>query len=172
MLIFSKVFGKNVFFKIDTLPRKHTKNQNTIHTKCCLFVYDYFCIQQYIIFSYYTDEHKRTQQLFNPGQRNITNSPTHFRIMQPPINLILLYRFNQEVKEEMNNPNKKTVRIAKSNLDLIQNLQKAVRLEERKKVTRTDIINVAISELFNKKDDIDDVDYVGIIKVLRCYNIL
>lgn len=72
----------------------------------------------------------------------------------------------------MNNPNKKTVRIAKSNLDLIQNLQKAVRLEERKKVTRTDIINVAISELFNKKDDIDDVDYVGIIKVLRCYNIL
>ena len=72
----------------------------------------------------------------------------------------------------MNNPNKKTVRIAKSNLDLIQNLQKAVHLEERKKVTRTDIINVAISELFNKKDDMDDVDYVGIIKVLRCYNIL
>lgn len=72
----------------------------------------------------------------------------------------------------MNNPNKKTVRIAKSNLDLIQNLQKAVQLEERKKVTRTDIINVAISELFNKKDDMDDVDYTGIIKVLRCYNIL
>lgn len=71
-----------------------------------------------------------------------------------------------------NNPNKKTVRIAKSNLELISNLQKAVELEERKKVTRTDIINIAIAELFNKKDYMDDVDFVGIIKVLKCYNIL
>lgn len=68
----------------------------------------------------------------------------------------------------MNNPNKKTIRIVKSNLDLIQNLQQVVKKEEQKNVTRTDIVNVAIAELFHK----NNVDYTGIIEVLKCYNIL
>lgn len=67
---------------------------------------------------------------------------------------------------------KKTIRIKRSNIELLNNLQKAVEIEERKKVTMTDIINVAIAELFQKKDYMNDIDFVGIVKVLKCYNIL
>lgn len=58
-------------------------------------------------------------------------------------------------------------------MELIQNLQKVVEIEEPEtKLTVTDIVNTAIAELFNKKDYMDDVDYVTITKVLKCYNIL
>ena len=67
---------------------------------------------------------------------------------------------------------KKTIRIRKSNIELINNLQKAVNIEERKQISMTDIVNIAIAELFKKKDYMDDIDYVGTIKVLKCYNVL
>lgn len=67
---------------------------------------------------------------------------------------------------------KKTLNIRKSNLELIRNLQKVIDLEERKTVSMTDIVNVAIAELFNKKDYMEDVDYITVTKVLKCYNIL
>ena len=80
---------------------------------------------------------------------------------------------SMEDKTEMSKTGKKhTFRIAKSNMELIRNLQQAVQIEEQKELTLTDIINTAIAELFNKKDYMDDVDYVATMKVLKCYNIL
>ena len=67
---------------------------------------------------------------------------------------------------------KKTIRIKGSNVELITMLQQAVEIEERKTVPMNKIVNVAIAELFNKRDYMDEVDFVGIIKVLKCYNIL
>ncbi len=70
------------------------------------------------------------------------------------------------------NPNKRTFLIQPSNQELIQKLQQEVEQHEGKKITRTAIINVAIAELFNKKRNIDTVDYQGLRGVLQCYNIL
>ncbi len=70
------------------------------------------------------------------------------------------------------NPDKKTFLIQPSNQELIQELQQEVEQHEGKKITRTAIINVAIAELFNKKQNINTVDYLELKEVLQCYNIL
>jgi citrate lyase gamma subunit len=70
------------------------------------------------------------------------------------------------------NPDKKTFLIQPSNQELIEELQNEVEQQEGKKITRTAIINVAIAELFNKKQNINTVDYLELKEVLQCYNIL
>ena len=70
------------------------------------------------------------------------------------------------------NPDKKTFLIQPSNQELIEELQNEVEQHEGKKITRTAIINVAIAELFNKKRNINTVDYLELKGVLQCYNIL
>jgi hypothetical protein len=70
------------------------------------------------------------------------------------------------------NPNKKTILIRQSNQDLIQQLQNEVEIIDGKHVTRTAIINVAVAELFNKKKNIDTINYEELRGVLKCYNII
>lgn len=121
-----------------------------------------------------TQHNKTTQYLFkyssnNPQPREHKDKHFMWYNLQTKTNFINIQRRTTQ----MVTPNeKKTIRIKRSNIELLNNLQKAVEIEERKKVTMTDIINVAIAELFQKKDYMNDIDFVGIVKVLKCYNIL
>ncbi len=73
---------------------------------------------------------------------------------------------------EINMSNKQTIRLEKSNLELIKTLQHLIEQDEEKRITRTAIVNIAIAELFNKRIHEQKVDYSNIKQILKCYNVL
>lgn len=70
---------------------------------------------------------------------------------------------------------KTSINIKDSNSELIQNLQRCCIFESGKKVSTSSIIDVAVSEFFNKYGNLqneEEVNYLKLVEVLKCYNLM
>lgn len=55
----------------------------------------------------------------------------------------------------------------------IKNLKKLIKIEYGKTVSETQLINVAITQFFTKKQNFNnELDYMDLLEVVRCYNLI
>ena len=68
---------------------------------------------------------------------------------------------------------RKNIIISDMNETNIKNLKKLIKIEYGKTVSETQLINVAITQFFTKKQNFNnELDYMDLLEVIRCYNLI
>lgn len=68
---------------------------------------------------------------------------------------------------------RKNIIISDMNETNIKNLKKLIKIEYGKTVSETQLINVAITQFFTKKQNFNnELDYMDLLEVVRCYNLI